>query len=51
MPCGTVWVAFLADPEPFMNGARDLGTIAAGTIVQPLADMASRRPHRTRCQS
>jgi hypothetical protein len=37
----TVLAAFLADPEPFINGAKDLGKVAveqmAGAAVRPLA--------------
>jgi hypothetical protein len=36
---GTVLAAFLLDPEPFLTGARDLGMIAARTVVQPVADL------------
>jgi hypothetical protein len=36
---GTVLAAFLADPEPFLNGARDLVSVAAGTIVRPVIDL------------
>jgi hypothetical protein len=36
---GTVLAAFLLDPEPFLTGARDLGIIAARTVVQPVMEV------------
>jgi hypothetical protein len=36
---GTVLGAFLADPEPFLDGARDLVSVAAGTIVRPAIEL------------
>lgn len=30
--------AFLADPQPFIDGSRDLATIAAQSVAQPLAE-------------
>jgi hypothetical protein len=36
---GTVLTAFLADPEPFLHGARDFGSVAAGTIVRPVVEL------------
>jgi len=30
--------AFLADPEPFIDGSRDLATIVGQAVVQPLAE-------------
>jgi hypothetical protein len=35
---GTVAAAFLADPEPFINGTKDLAKIAADATVKPLAE-------------
>ncbi len=35
----TVLAAFLAEPEPFINGARDITTIAAENVAQPLAEV------------
>jgi hypothetical protein len=36
---GTVLAAFLADPEPFLNGARDVASVTAGTIVRPIIEL------------
>jgi len=33
---GTAMVAFLADPEPFINETKDLATVAANVAVEPL---------------
>jgi hypothetical protein len=34
--------AFLADPQPFINGTRDLAQIAGNTMVKPLAEVPGR---------
>ena len=34
---GTALAAFLADPEPFINGTKDLATVAANVAIEPLA--------------
>ncbi|MEQ1828056.1 MAG: hypothetical protein ABL921_18995 [Pirellula sp.] len=34
---GTAMAAFLADPEPFLNGTRELADIAAKTAIEPIA--------------
>jgi hypothetical protein len=31
--------AFLADPQPFLNGATDITKIAAATAAKPIADI------------
>jgi hypothetical protein len=36
---GTVLAAFLADPEPFLDGARDLVSDAASTLVRPAIEL------------
>lgn len=33
---GTALTAFLLDPEPFLNGTRDLAAVAGETVVQPV---------------
>lgn len=35
---GVVLTAFLADPQPFIEGARDLASVAGTALVQPLAE-------------
>jgi hypothetical protein len=35
----TTLAAFLAEPEPFLNGARDLSKAVAENVVKPLADV------------
>jgi hypothetical protein len=37
-----VLTAFLADPQPFLEGARDLASVAAMAVVQPLAQVTGR---------
>lgn len=32
-------VAFLADPEPFIDGTRDITTTAAESVIKPIADV------------
>ena len=34
---GTALAAFLSDPEPFINGTKDLATVAANVAIEPLA--------------
>ena len=33
---GAALVAFLADPEPFLNGTRDIASVAGETVVKPV---------------
>lgn len=35
---GTVLAAFLADPQPFLDGARDLAQVVAENAIKPLAE-------------
>lgn len=44
---GTALVAFLADPEPFINGTKDLASVAANTVVEPLAKEIGARTNWT----
>jgi hypothetical protein len=44
---GTALVAFLADPEPFINGTKDLATVAANAAVEPLAKEIGARTNWT----
>ncbi|MCS7238941.1 MAG: hypothetical protein NZ899_11840, partial [Thermoguttaceae bacterium] len=37
-----VLAAFLADPEAFLNGARDLAAVAAENVVRPVAEIPAR---------
>jgi hypothetical protein len=37
-----VLTAFLADPQPFLDGTRDLASVAATAVVQPLAQVPGR---------
>ena len=34
---GTALAAFLADPEPFINGTLDLANVAANAAIEPIA--------------
>jgi hypothetical protein len=34
----TVLTAFLANPQPFIDGSRDLANVAGGTLIRPLAE-------------
>jgi hypothetical protein len=36
---GTTLAAFLTEPEPFLNGARDLSKVVAENVVKPLAEV------------
>ena len=44
---GTALVAFLADPEPFINGTKDLANVAANVVVEPLAKEIGARTNWT----
>ena len=33
---GAALAAFLANPEPFLNGARDIASVAGDTVVKPV---------------
>ena len=33
---GAALAAFLADPEPFLNGTRDIAAVAGETVVKPV---------------
>ncbi len=44
---GTALVAFLADPEPFINGTKDLASVAANVVVEPMAKEIGARTNWT----
>ncbi len=39
---GTVLVAFIADPEPFINGVKDISKVVAEGATKPLADASGK---------
>ena len=44
---GTALAAFLSDPEPFINGTKDLATVAANVAIEPLAKEIGSRTNWT----
>ena len=44
---GTALAAFLSNPEPFINGTKDLATVAANVAIEPLAKEIGSRTNWT----
>ncbi len=44
---GTALAAFLANPEPFIDGTKDLATVAANVALEPLAKEIGSRTNWT----
>ncbi len=44
---GTALAAFLSDPEPFINGTKELATVAANVAIEPIAKEIGARTNWT----